>query len=237
MERMMQQLDQNWPQLKGLFDSHFLDDGAFGKTSGGGYGPGSHISVQRTDDQGTRKLDLQVKEDGSVTAEVTIDGKTEKVEAKSFEDFRANHGQVLKDFGVGGGPRVLARREPGMGFGPPPGIGPRRAPVLGKGGRLQQTPDLEPRGKKLGVKVTPISEDLAAYLDLDEGVGLLVREVLDGTLAARMGIKRGDVVVTVDGEPATGTDVIARALARPDGAPLDVVVIRKGARVTLHGAS
>jgi hypothetical protein len=224
---MMQQLDQGWPQFNGVFrgrpfDFRFLDNDTFGQL-GSSYGPGSHVSVQRTDDQGTRKLEFDVKQDGSVEAEVTTDGKTEKIEAKTFDDFRNMHGEVLKEFGIGGAPRPMIPREPDRG--------------LGRGRTMQPVPNVEPRGKKLGVKVTPVSDDLATYLDLDEGVGLLVREVVEGTLAARMGVKRGDVVVEVDGEPATGTEVIAKALPKQDGAPIDLVVIRKGNRVTLHGAS
>ena len=74
---------------------------------------------------------------------------------------------------------------------------------------------------------------------LEEGVGLMVREVVPDSLAARIGVKRNDVIVEVNGEAVTGTEVIARALA-PEAdasASLDLVVMRKGNRIVLHGAT
>ncbi|MFO0983968.1 MAG: PDZ domain-containing protein [Planctomycetota bacterium] len=224
MERMMRGLDHGWPGMRGLFDGHpfefrFLDDDAEGAPS---YGPGTNLVVQQQDDKGSRKLELKVKENGEVVADITRDGKTEKIEAKSFEDFRATHGDVLREFGVAAGPRLkgkLPDAGPHSGLQPLPG------------------PNVPGSGPRLGVRVSPISEDLAAYLDLEEGVGLMVREVVPDSLAARLGVKVNDVIAEVDGEPVTSTDVIARALRSKGEVSLSVVVIRKANRVVLRTAT
>ncbi|HEX7842851.1 MAG TPA: DegQ family serine endoprotease [Kofleriaceae bacterium] len=55
----------------------------------------------------------------------------------------------------------------------------------------------------LGVAVQAIDENLARSLKLEPGHGVLVSDVTPGSPAAKAGIARGDVIVSVDGAPAT----------------------------------
>jgi phage shock protein E len=56
----------------------------------------------------------------------------------------------------------------------------------------------------LGVNTAPLNEQLARYFNVARG-GVLVTEVTAGGLAERAGIKAGDCIVTVNGDPVTST--------------------------------
>ena len=81
----------------------------------------------------------------------------------------------------------------------------------GGGGGL--FPDGQPR---LGVEAGP------------DGDGLRVRSVRPGSLADDLGIKEGDKITSINGEPMRSTDDVARALAKDSGR-VEVKVDRNGA--------
>lgn len=53
----------------------------------------------------------------------------------------------------------------------------------------------------LGVKIQPLTGDLAASFGLTENKGILVAQVEPGAPADKAGIKQGDVIVSLDGQP------------------------------------
>jgi serine protease Do len=53
----------------------------------------------------------------------------------------------------------------------------------------------------LGITMQPLSRDLAEYWNIDAPGGVILDAVLEGSPAAAAGLKPGDVVLTVDGEP------------------------------------
>lgn len=53
----------------------------------------------------------------------------------------------------------------------------------------------------LGVKIQPLTSDLAASFGLKENKGILVAQVEPGAPADKAGIKQGDVIVSLDGKP------------------------------------
>jgi serine protease Do len=63
--------------------------------------------------------------------------------------------------------------------------------------------DDEDKDKKgwLGITMQPLSRDLAEYWNIDAPGGVILDAVLEGSPAAAAGLKAGDVVLTVDGEP------------------------------------
>lgn len=69
----------------------------------------------------------------------------------------------------------------------------------------------------LGVRIRDLSEqemdDIAARHGIREGFGVVIVEVLEGTPAARAGMKSGDVVVAFDNHPVTETRVLQRMIA------------------------
>lgn len=79
----------------------------------------------------------------------------------------------------------------------------------------------------IGITIGPIAEDIAKYYDIP--VGLYVSVVLDNSDAARQGIKRGDIITEVNGEPVhTTSDVAQIKAAHEVGDTLTFTVWRDG---------
>src|SRR5690606_29456866 len=91
-----------------------------------------------------------------------------------------------------------------------------------------------PAGERLGVLVRPgLSEDLRRHLDLEEGVGLYVSEVVDGSLARALGIEADDIVLSLGGQPiGSPADVRSALRGIAAGETVEVVVLRRGERTT-----
>ena len=70
----------------------------------------------------------------------------------------------------------------------------------------------------LGVRIRDLAEqemeELAAKHGIREGFGVVIVDVMDGTPAARGGLKSGDIVVAFDDRPVTGTQELQRMVAR-----------------------
>lgn len=74
--------------------------------------------------------------------------------------------------------------------------------------------------------------DLVATVDGASYVGAGVQSVSAGTPAAAGGIRAGDVIIGVDGEPVTGSEgLIAQIRDRRPGAEVVLVVVRGGNRI------
>lgn len=79
----------------------------------------------------------------------------------------------------------------------------------------------------IGITVGPISEDIADYYDIP--VGLYVSEVLDNSDAQKQGIKKGDIIIKVNGKDAHSTSDIAEEKSKLDiGDTIDFTVWRSG---------
>ena len=87
---------------------------------------------------------------------------------------------------------------------------------------------------KLGIQVAPVSAELADYLELDPDAGLMVEQVVAGSAAEKIGLKRRDIVLEVNGATIRGIEDVAAALADQDPADAEVVVLRRGAEKTLR---
>ena len=86
-------------------------------------------------------------------------------------------------------------------------------------------PPGEPRGR-LGVTVSPLSDQLAAYFGAKEGV--LVSAVNPGSAAERAGLKAGDVITTVNGERIRSSADISRAIrSAADNADVTIGIVRE----------
>lgn len=65
----------------------------------------------------------------------------------------------------------------------------------------------------LGVAVQNVTDDLARSMDLQEHCGVLVSDVTPGSPAAKAGIARGDVILSVDGHPTNTSTQLRNAVA------------------------
>jgi len=87
----------------------------------------------------------------------------------------------------------------------------------------------------LGVSVQPVTGDLAQGLDLPEDRGALVGSVVKGSPAAGAGLKSGDVVVALDGEPIADAGQLAWKISQRDpGETVEVRIWRDGESRTVE---
>jgi serine protease Do len=80
----------------------------------------------------------------------------------------------------------------------------------------------------LGVMIQDVTKDLAESFGLKEAKGALIGQVVDGTPAAKAGLKQGDVIISMGGKPVQDAAGLRNrvALTAP-GTDLDFVVIRE----------
>jgi serine protease Do len=81
----------------------------------------------------------------------------------------------------------------------------------------------------LGVTVQGVTSDLAASLGLPQVKGALVSSVSEDSPAERAGIKRGDVILALDGQPVSDSNSLRNQISRlKPGTTVEVKVLRGG---------
>ncbi len=88
-------------------------------------------------------------------------------------------------------------------------------------------------GPRLGVYVRPVGDDLRAFLALPQGQGLVVDSVEPDSLAARLGLREGDVLLEVAARAVGSTDDVREAL-QAAGDKVQVRINRRGVEETLE---
>jgi serine protease Do len=87
----------------------------------------------------------------------------------------------------------------------------------------------EGRKGKLGMTLRDLSPDLAERLELPRGSkGVVVMEVEAGEAAEKAGLQRGDVIVSVNGNPVSGVDSFENEIGRAKGEGLARLRVRRG---------
>lgn len=85
----------------------------------------------------------------------------------------------------------------------------------------------------LGIRTMELNGQLAAYFEV--GGGLLVTWVVPDSPAGRAGMKAGDVLTTLDGQPVVRDEDLSFILGgRRDGREMDAEVVRHGGKQSLH---
>jgi S1-C subfamily serine protease len=86
--------------------------------------------------------------------------------------------------------------------------------------------------RRLGVMVSPLSDQLAAYFGVKDGV--LVAEVLENTPAATAGLRAGDVITTANGRSVQSSADLSREVREADdGSAIELRVTRDRKETTL----
>ncbi|NNH33153.1 Do family serine endopeptidase, partial [Rhizobium sp. SEMIA 4085] len=92
----------------------------------------------------------------------------------------------------------------------------------------------ETRRGWLGVRIQPVTDDVADSLGLDTAKGALVAGVIKGGPVDNGSIKAGDVILKFDGKPVNEMRDLPRVVAEsPVGKEVDVVVLRDGKEQTV----
>ena len=87
----------------------------------------------------------------------------------------------------------------------------------------------ETRRGWLGVRIQPVTDEIAESLDMAEAKGALVAGIIKGGPVDDGSILPGDVIITFDGQDVEDMRDLPRIVAEsPVGKEVDVVVIRKG---------
>jgi serine protease Do len=99
-------------------------------------------------------------------------------------------------------------------------------------------PQLRERGSVvrgwLGVSVRPLTAHLAEQAGLAEQRGVVVESVVQGSPAERAGVRKGDVIVAVAGQPVSGPPELTRRIAgTPPGTRVELGVVRDRKRTAL----
>jgi Do/DeqQ family serine protease len=94
--------------------------------------------------------------------------------------------------------------------------------------------DLRSKGKvtrsQLGIGVQNVTADMASSLGLKETSGVIVSSVTPGSAAERAGVKRGDVIQALNGQPVHDMNTLRNRVADlGPGTTADLVVLRDGA--------
>jgi len=92
----------------------------------------------------------------------------------------------------------------------------------------------ETRRGWLGVRIQPVTDDVAASLGLDRARGALVSGVVENGPIKSGEIKAGDVILSFDGQPINEMRDLPRIVAESAvGKQVDVVVLREGKEQTV----
>ena len=89
-------------------------------------------------------------------------------------------------------------------------------------------------GRKLGVTVTPLTKQLAEYFGVETGKGLLIDEVKEASAASSAGLRAGDVILEIDGEPVVTQTNLIRILNRKTTGDVSLTILRDKQRLSLR---
>ncbi len=92
----------------------------------------------------------------------------------------------------------------------------------------------ETRRGWLGVRIQPVSDEVATSMKIGRARGAMISGVVEGGPVANGPIQVGDIVTSFNGRAITETRDLTRIVAEsPIGEPLDVVIIRDGKEQTV----
>lgn len=86
----------------------------------------------------------------------------------------------------------------------------------------------------LGLNVQEIPADARPFLPLKEGIGVSIAQVDPAGLAARYGIQKLDILVSINGEDVTWENVKSVVGALKPQEPIAIELLRKGRRMTVE---
>jgi serine protease Do len=154
----------------------------------------------------------------------------------NFDDFIQTDAAI--NFGNSGGPLVNIRGEvvgvntaissvgQGIGFAVPINIAKGIMDQLRTTGKVS-------RGY-LGITLGAITPELQEAWSLENNEGAIVQSVYPGLPASDAGVKRGDIIIAVDGQRVTTTEQVVRLVsAMAPGSTLELKVLRGGKEVTI----
>ena len=89
------------------------------------------------------------------------------------------------------------------------------------------------RGPRLGVMTDEIDGQLAEYFGVKQGQGVLVKEVMEGSAAAKAGLKAGDVIIRLNDKAVNGVGDLREGLNEAESKDVTLTIIRDRREQTL----
>ncbi|MDR1988840.1 MAG: DegQ family serine endoprotease [Acidobacteriaceae bacterium] len=171
---------------------------------------------------------------------ISAKGRSTSVGDGSYEDFLQtdapiNHGNSggalvnMKGELVGINSQIVSESDGniGIGFAIPANMARHVMTDLKTSGRVHRS--------QLGVTVQPVTSDMAESMGLKEVRGAIVSAVADGSAAEKAGLKRGDVIVSFDGQPVKDFNSLRNRVADiTPGSAATVGIIRDGSETSLN---
>ncbi len=113
----------------------------------------------------------------------------------------------------------------GIGFAIPVNVVKTVVATAKSGGKVVKRP-------WLGASLQHVSRDIAETMGLDRPSGALVADLVDDSPAAQAGIKRGDIITAIDGQPIEDPEGLGyRFGTKPLGGTASFTVLRSGKKV------
>jgi serine protease Do len=100
----------------------------------------------------------------------------------------------------------------------PPGEGEPAAPESGE----------KQQGDKLGLKVAPVTPEVARELGVEAGSGVLVQAVRSGSVAEEAGLQPGDVITEVNRKPTKNPEEFKSAIDKTKEGQSVLLLVRRG---------
>jgi uncharacterized surface protein with fasciclin (FAS1) repeats len=102
---------------------------------------------------------------------------------------------------------------------------------------IPERPEPRPQGRKIiGVYLDEAGGGVRNALGLSRGVGLVVTRLTDGGEAEKSGVQSGDIIVEVDGKPATQRALDEAKAKRDFGDIVPLTIVRGGKRLHIDVA-
>ena len=87
--------------------------------------------------------------------------------------------------------------------------------------------------RRIGLSTMQLTKQLADYFGVTDGKGVLVTSVVEGSGAAKAGIRAGDVIVAVDGEKVESAGDLSRAINKKEEGDVSLTLIRNKSRMNV----
>lgn len=87
--------------------------------------------------------------------------------------------------------------------------------------------------RRIGLSTMQLTKQLADYFGVIDGKGVLVTSVVEGSGAAKAGIRAGDVIVAVDGEKVESAGDLSRAINKKEEGDVSLTLIRNKSRMNV----
>lgn len=91
---------------------------------------------------------------------------------------------------------------------------------------------VDPEPRQLGARVLPLDPDIARHIGWSPGEGLQVAEVLDNSPAQKGDLRKGDLLLEIEGQSIRSPEHFLLVLKQSPRADVDLTVHRNGGRHT-----